>query len=88
MVCYSISIYEIHNFIINFPAAAKDADFKAMIPTTGEKNCNPISGFMVTCINGQVFKNCPVDQQTNFDAECLKLSTFADTCGMKIGKGK
>lgn len=59
-----------------------------MTSTNGELICNQLSGFMVKCINGQVFKNCLADQKTNFDDECLKLSMYADTCGMKLGKGK
>lgn len=51
---------------------------KAAAP--GEKVCNMVSGFMIGCINGQVFKNCPKDKYTA-DASCDAIKAFADKCG-------
>ncbi|CAO1368761.1 unnamed protein product [Diamesa serratosioi] len=70
-------------------AGTRDAEFTAnTVVSSGDLMCNPLSGFFVSCVNGQVFKNCPTDQKINFDDECIKLSTYADNCGIKLGKGK
>jgi hypothetical protein len=61
----------------------KKSDFEEMskIPVpAGEKVCNMMSGFMIGCVNGQVFKNCPKDKY-GASAACDGIKGFVDKCG-------
>lgn len=65
-------------------AGTKEADFKiqAALPAgPGEKICHPMSGFMMGCIIGQVYKNCPADKYTA-GKECDAIKAHVDKCGM------
>lgn len=65
-------------------AGTKEADFKiqAALPAgPGEKICNPMSGFMMGCVTGQVYKNCPADKYTA-GKECDAIKAHVDKCGM------
>lgn len=67
-----------------FPAGTKEADFKtvaAMPAGPGEKICHPMSGFMMGCVTGQVYKNCPADKYT-VNKECDEIKAHVDKCGM------
>lgn len=61
----------------------RKADFDEMakgpVPA-GEKVCNMISGYMIGCINGQVYKNCPKDKY-GVDPACNGIKAFIEKCG-------
>lgn len=64
-------------------ATSKKAEFDEMakLPATpGEKSCNMISGFLIGCVNGQIYKNCPKDKYTAEPA-CDAIKSFVDKCG-------
>jgi hypothetical protein len=39
-----------------------------------------ISGYMMGCVHGQIFKNCPKDKY-GADADCDKIKAFVEKCG-------
>lgn len=51
----------------------------------GAKMCNPVSGFLLGCVNGQIFKNCPADKFTAND-DCNKIKEFVNKCGCLFPK--
>lgn len=61
----------------------KKADFDEMAKPpqpAGEKVCNLISGYMIGCISGQVFKNCPKDKY-DVDPACNGIKAYVEKCG-------
>ncbi|CRL06748.1 CLUMA_CG019521, isoform A [Clunio marinus] len=46
----------------------------------GEKVCNMASGFLIGCVNAQIFLNCPKDKVAA-DASCGPIKSFIDKCG-------
>lgn len=59
-----------------------DFDEMAKLPVlpAGEKVCSMISGFMIGCVQGQVYKNCPKDKYVA-DATCDGIKAFVEKCG-------
>lgn len=54
-------------------------EFAKQRPAT-EKSCNMISGYLIGCVSGQVFKNCPKDK-FGADPACNEIKSFVDKCG-------
>lgn len=46
----------------------------------GIKVCNMISGYMIGCMNGQLYLNCPKDK-VGADPACGKIKDFVTKCG-------
>lgn len=62
-------------------AKKPDYDEMAKLPVpAGEKSCNMISGYMIGCVNGQVYKNCPKDK-FGADPACNGIKAFVEKCG-------
>lgn len=59
----------------------------AKLAAPGEKVCHMMSGFMIGCVTGQIFKNCPKDK-SGADAECDKIKAFVDKCVVLFPKPK
>jgi hypothetical protein len=51
----------------------------------GEKICNMFSAFMIGCVNGQIYKNCPKDIY-EADAACDGIKSYIDKCGILYPK--
>lgn len=90
-----LNFANVHNIMIEFlfvqtaidfcekEGQSKKVDFDEMAKLPGpptDKVCNMISGYMIGCVYGQIFKNCPKDKYTA-DAECDKIKAFVDKCG-------
>jgi len=63
-------------------AEKKKADFdeiSKMAGPPGEKVCGMMSGFLMGCVHGQVFKNCPKDKFED-NAECNEIKAFVEKC--------
>lgn len=62
-------------------ASSKKAEFDEMSKAPpGEKSCNMISAFLIGCVHGQMYKNCPKDKYTA-DPACDAIKGFVDKCG-------
>lgn len=92
VVCPNLSCF--HRIMIEFvivqtaidfcekEGQSKKVDFDEMAKLPGpptEKVCNMISGHMIGCVYGQIFKNCPKDKYTA-DGECDKIKSYVDKC--------
>lgn len=60
----------------------------AKLPATaGEKVCNMISGYMIGCVQGQFFKNCPKDKY-KAEPACEGIKAFVEKCGFLYPQAK
>lgn len=59
----------------------KDFDDMAKGVAPGEVACNMISGFMIGCVHGQIYKNCPADKYSKDVADCVTIKSYVDKCG-------
>ena len=69
-------------------AAAKEDEMKltaTMASPSSEQICHPISGFLIGCVTGQIYKNCPTNKYKAGE-ECDKIKTFVDDCGLLFMK--
>lgn len=59
----------------------KKSHFEEMAKSApaGEKVCSMISPFMIGCVHGQAFKNCPKDKY-GADPKCDAIKGFVDKC--------
>lgn len=60
-------------------------DEMAKMNAGNDKACNMISGFLIGCVSGQVFKNCPKDK-FGADPACEAIKSFVDKCGMLFSR--
>lgn len=61
-----------------------DFDEMAKDVVPGEVVCNMISGFMIICIRGQIYKNCPSEKYSKDVAECVTIKNYVEKCGFLL----